>query len=178
MNAVFLWIPQAAAVLRIERPFIIQSMYFSHTARSFLVPDMIELVAITKDLPQSLQIYLCVPSFLWPLRTTWIHPHKGHTRPLENLSFVTNSSISKVLTKAGLKSIVLRLSCSAAVNLLIISSASLIVGISSHSFYKCYLSTIIIQYFLLKINHIMWHSLLLLSIQLTGKNKKVFLRGL
>src|SRR5699024_8337805 len=56
----------------------------------------------------------------------------GHTRPFAKRSFATKSSIFKDFTKAGLKSIVLRLSCSATVNLPIISNASLIVGISNY----------------------------------------------
>src|SRR5699024_883573 len=53
-------------------------------------------------------------------------------RPFAKRSFATKSSIFKDFTKAGLKSIVLRLSCSATVNLPIISNASLIVGISNY----------------------------------------------
>ena len=34
----------------------------SHTDKSFIVPDTMEFVAITKDLPQSLHTYRCVPS--------------------------------------------------------------------------------------------------------------------
>src|SRR5699024_3363700 len=52
--------------------------------------------------------------------------------PFAKRSFATKSSIFKDFTKAGLKSIVLRLSCSATVNLPIISNASLIVGISNY----------------------------------------------
>src|SRR5699024_4771929 len=59
-------------------------------------------------------------------------PQRGHTRPFAKRSFATKSSIFKDFTKAGLKSIVLRLSCSATVNLPIISNASLIVGISNY----------------------------------------------
>ena len=114
-----------------DKPFIIQSMYFSHADKSFLVPETMELVVITNDLLQSLHKYLCVPSFLCLLRTAWTQPHKGQTRPLESLSFATKSSIFRALTKAGFNSIDLRLSCSAKVNLPISSNTSLIVGIRS-----------------------------------------------
>ena len=39
-----------------------QALVCTHPDKSFLVPDTMEFVAITKDLPQSLHTYRCVPS--------------------------------------------------------------------------------------------------------------------
>ena len=59
-------------------------------------------------------------------------PHKGQTRQFANLSFVMNSSML-VGSAHSEANIAFRRFCSAAVNLLISSKASLIVGVSSHS---------------------------------------------
>ena len=92
-----------------DKPFIIQSMYCSHTDKSFLVPDTMEFVAITKDLPQSLHTYRCVPSY-----DDHCEPHGySHKEGIHDhlQAFLCYEIFNiKDYTKAGLKSIVLRLS--------------------------------------------------------------------
>ena len=136
-NAVFRWTPQISAVSRMGNPFIMQLTYFPYTLKAFLLPDAIELVVMTKDFPQSRHTYRCVPSLRCPLRSTWILPHKGQPQPFANLSFVMNSSMLIVSARSE-PNIAFRRSCSAAVNLLMSSNASLMVGVSSHSFTKTY----------------------------------------